>query len=219
MSERTQIAVQAVVVLIVFAAAIAGIVASVGAAPPPIAPSSSGPDASPLATTVRSPSPSPANTAPTAAATPSPTPTASRQPIATRSYAFGGRAYTGVDLGPGWTIVAPFDGRAEIHVYQLIDGVIREFTDVAGVPSYPYVIVTAPDGRKATYRPGALSTDTRLVVRASQVKEGDELFTVIGGGPSSWHDFYDASISFRIVVSLVTAVGADADAAPLVKGR
>lgn len=217
MSERAQIAIQAVVVVVVFAAAIAGIVASVAAAPPSISTSPGGPDASLIATTVRSPGPPPTTAAPSAAA--SPAPTASRQPVTLVPYTSGGRAYTGVQLGAGWTIVAPFDGRIEVHVYQLLNGQLRESTDDPRVPSYPYFVITAPDGRKATYRPGALTTDTQPLVRGSQIRTGDDLFTVIGTGPSSWHDFYDASVTVQVLVSLVTATGADADAAPIVKAR
>jgi hypothetical protein len=217
-SVRTQIAVQAVVVVFVFAAAVYGILTSVSITPPPV--TATGATQEPAASAIgqRSPSPSPSGAAASPSA-PAASPTASRQPIATSPYTFGGHTYTGVDLGAGWTIVAPFDGRAEVHVYQLIDGTIREFTDTAGIPSYPYVIVTADDGRKVTYRPGALTTDTQLLVRASQVKAGDDLFTIVGPGRSSWHDFYDPSISFEIVVSLVSAAGADADAAQLIKAR
>jgi hypothetical protein len=218
MSERTQIVVQAIVVLLVFAAALYGIVTSLSLTPPPV--SATGSTQEPAASAIGKRSPGPSASGGAASPTaPAPSPTASRQPVATSPYSFGGHTYTGVDLGTGWTIVAPFDGRAEVHVYQLIDGVIREFTDQAGTPSYPYVIVTAGDGRKLTYRPGALTTDTQLLVRASQVKAGDDLFSIVGSGRSSWHDFYDASISFKIVVSLVSAAGADADAASLVKAR
>lgn len=217
MSERAQIVLHLVIVLGVMAAAVYGIMSSATAQGPRIAVTSAGPDASLIASTLRSPSlsPAPAPTLTPSGGTLSPTPTP-RAPLA-RAYSFGGRSYTGVELGKGWTVVAPFDGRLELHVYQLIDREIREFTDVAGIPSYPYAILVAADGRRLTYRPGALSTDTELVARASQVKAGDDLFRVIGDGPSSWRDFYDKSVPFQIVVSLVSVAGADLDAAPLVK--
>lgn len=221
MSERGQIALQLVAVAVVLGAAVYGIVASASAQPPPVASIGAGPDASLIASTVRSPTPSPSPTfvtLPPATAT-APTPAPTRRPMSLRAYAFGGHAYTGVDLGAGWTALAPFDGRLELHTYQLIDNVIREFTSVAGVPTYPYVIVTAADGRKLTYRPGALSTDTALLGRAGPVKVGDELFRVTGDGRSSWAGFYDASVTFQIVVSLSSAAGADLDATSLIKVR
>ena len=214
-----QIVLQLVIVLGVLAAAVYGIVASARAEPPQIATASAGPDASLIASTVRSPSPSPSPTVALVTLPPSASPTASRRPVAMRPSSFGGRSYTGVELGKGWTVVAPFDGRVELHVYQLIGDQIREFTDAADIPSYPYVILTAQDGRRLTYRPGALTTDTELLVRASQIRAGDDLFRVIGEGPSSWRDFYDKGTSFQIVVSLVNASGADLDAASSVKVR
>jgi hypothetical protein len=225
MSERAQIALQVAIVGVVMVAAVYGIVTSGRAAAPAITSPSEGPDASLIASTLRSPTPSP-----TASARPTPTqavvtlpptaaPTASRRPPATSAYSYGGRRYTGVVIVRGWTITAPFDGRVEYHVYQLINGEIREGTDVAGVPLYPYFIVFAPDGRKLTFRPGALSSDTEPLVRASQVRTDDPLFRIIGEGPSSWHDFYDETVGAQIIVSLTNAADADLDAARLLTFR
>lgn len=212
MSERLDLAGHAIAVVVVLAAAVYGLATSLSLAPPPTRTPAATASAS---TSVTAPSPTVAPPA-----SPAPSPSASRRPIATTAYAASGHSYTGVSLGTGWTITAPFDGRVEVHVYQLIDGTIREFTNTPGVPSYPYVIVTAADGRKLTYRPGAVDTDTRVLVPASgTVKAGAGLFTVIGTGPSSWHDFYDPSITFQIVVSLVGAGGSDLDAAPLILAR
>ena len=219
MNERAQIALQAAIVLIVVAAAVYGIVASAQTPPPRIATVSAGPDASLIAQTVRSPSPSP-TPAPTAAG-PSPSPTPSPTPRApvTRAYGFGGRAYTGVELGRGWTVLAPYDGRVELHVYQLIQGQIREFTDEPGIAKYPYVEVLAPDGRRVRFRPGALGTDTEVIAKEGQIQAGEPLFRVTGDGRSSWRDFYDETVPFNIVVSLTSAAGADLDAAPLIRVR
>ncbi len=221
MSERAWIGAQVAIVLVVLAAAVYGL--SIGVGSPPPAGASVSPQAQPISTptasSTRTSSPRPTVTPAPAgpSATPSPTPT--RKPLALSPYAFNGHSYTGVTLGTGWTIVAPFDGRAGTHVYQLVDGQIRDGTDVAGIPSYPYVIVTAADGRKMTYRPGALGTDTQPIVRTSDVKTGDALFSVIGTGLSSWHDFYDPTITFQIVVSLVSGAGADLDASSLIKAK
>ena len=217
MSERAQITLQVVIVVAVLAAAVYGIVSSARARPPEIATVSAGPDPSLIAQTARSPSPSPTprSTAPGPTPTPSPSP---RAPVM-RAYAFGGRQYTGVQLGKGWTLVAPYDGRIELHFYQLLDNQIREDTAVAGIPRYAYVEVFATDGRRMRYRPGALDADTALVAKDWLVRAGDELFRVIGEGPSSWRDFYDPNVPFQIVVSLTSAAGADFDATPLIKVR
>lgn len=224
MSERAQIAAQLVIVLGVLAAAVYGIVSSATSEPPPVVAAPAGPDASLIASTLRSPSPSPTITptptpSPTFATLP-PTPTPSPTPRApvTQPYPYGGHAYTGVVLGAGWTVIAPLGGRVEVHIYQLSDGEIREFTDVAGVPHYPYIDLFAPD-RHLRYRPGTLGTDTELLARDGQVSAGAPLFRVIGTGPSSWHDFYDDSVRAQIVISLVSGAGEDLDAAPLVRVR
>lgn len=220
MSERTQIALQFAIVLGVLAAAVYGIVSSAQAQPPAIVTVSAGPDPSLIAQTVRSPSPTPTPSAtPVPTAAPSPTPTPSPRAPSLVPYASGGRSYTGVELGAGWTVLAPYDGRIELHFYQLLDGQIREDTAVAGVPRYVYVEVYATDGRRMRFRPGALGPDTELIAKDGLVKSGDGLFRVIGEGPSSWRDFYDPSIEFQIVVSLQSAAGNDFDATPLIKVR
>jgi len=224
-SERAQIALQIVIVVLVLSAAVYGIVTSASAQAPRITTSSVGPDASLIAATLRSPSASPTSTpssspAPTFATLP-PSASPGLPPPALRPYSFASpRCFcVGVEIVRGWTAVAPFDGTLERHVYQLINGQIREGTDVAGVPSYPYVIVIAADGRRITFRPGALGTDTQLIADRTPVKAGDDLFRVIGEGPSSWRDFYDKTVSFQIVVSLSAASGADLDPTSLIRFR
>lgn len=227
MTDRAWIGAQIAIVVVVLGAAIYGFV--IGAPPGPAA--SAGATATPAESVVVPPPPSaaasgaatqvPLSIAP-ASRPPSATPnaTATRKPLAFTSYTCNGQACTGVTLGTGWTILAPFDGHAEVHLYQLINGSIREGTDVSGVPVYPYVDVTANDGRRIRYRPGANETDTKVIVATNaDVKAGDPLFTVVGTGPSSWHDFYDSTITFQIVVSLTSASGADLDAAPLIKAK
>ena len=219
MNERTQIMVQVVIVLGVLAAAVYGIVSSARAEAPPIAAVSAGPDASLIAQTLRSPSAPPtASARPAASPTASPTPTPSRKPMTLTAYSCIDRPCTGVQLGAGWTVLAPFDGRVELHLYQLVDGQIREFTDVAGQPKYPYVEVVALDGRRMRYRPGALETATQLIAKdAAPVRAGDDLFRVTSEAPSSWREFYDDRITFQIVVSLTSAGGTDLDASSLIK--
>lgn len=217
MSERAQIALQVGIVLLVVAAAVYGIVSSAQARPPEIVAVSPGPDPSLIAQTVRtaSPTPSPAPTA--SAPAPSPTPSPTRRPMTFTPHTCIDRPCTGVHLGAGWTVLAPFDGRVEIHVYQLLDGQPREFTDIAGVAKYPYVEVYAPDGRRMRYRPGALGTATELVAKEGAIRAGEDLFRVTSEGPASWREFYDRNVTFNIVVSLTSAAGADLDAAPLIR--
>jgi hypothetical protein len=224
-SERAGIVLQVAIVVLVLAAAAYGIVTSATTRAPRIAVASVGPDASLIASTLRSPSPSPTATpSPTptfATLPPSPPATASLKPPVLRAYSFANpRCFcVGVEIVRGWTAVAPFDGTLERHVYQLINGQIREGTDVAGTPSYPYVIVVAADGRRMAFRPGALGTDTQLIADRSPVKAGDDLFKVIGEGPSSWRDFYDRTVTFQIVVSMTAANGADLDPTNLIRFR
>ncbi|MDE3193415.1 MAG: hypothetical protein KGN00_06980 [Chloroflexota bacterium] len=220
MSERADVALHAAAVTIILAVAVYGLATGTRVAPPPTQTPTPALSASPSASVAVSSPPSvpPAATAPIASASPSPS--SSRRPITPSAYAFNGHSYTGVSLGRGWTVTAPFDGTVELHVYQLVGGEIREFANASGVPAYPYVIVNAADGRKMIYRPGAVDSDTHVLVSADRkVRAGDDLFTVVGAGPSSWHDFYDQSISFQIVVSLSTAAGADADASALIKAH
>lgn len=225
MNERAQIALQAVVVIAVLGVAAYGIASSTSE-PPPIAQVTlqPEPDASLIDSTLRTrtpaptatlggPSPSPSPAIVTLPPSPSPTPTP-RAP-ALRAYSYGGRAYTGVELGTGWTVVAPFDGRLEIIVYQILDGDFRADTDVPGVPKYPYFHVTAADGRRFTFRPGALGVDSAALREAGQVREGEPLFLVRGDGRSSWAFRYDGDVPFQIVTSLVDGAGSDLDAAPL----
>jgi hypothetical protein len=217
MSERTQIALQAAIVMLVLAAAVYGIVAGAQAQPPQIVTIPAGPDPSLIAQTVRSPSPTPTPAAPAFTPTPTPTPTPTRRPLALSAYTCIDRPCTGAHLGAGWTVLAPYDGRVELHIYQYLDGQPREFTDVAGVAKYPYVEVFAADGRRMRYRPGALGTATELIAKEGQIRAGDELFRVTTEGPSSWREFYDRNVTFQIVISLTSAGGADLDATPLIK--
>jgi len=219
MSERTQITLQVVIVLAVLATAVYGIVSSAQAQPPSIVTVSAGPDPSLIAQTVRTATPSPTAAPAQATSTVSPSPTPTRRPVALTPYTCIDRPCTGVHLGASWTVLAPYDGRVEIHVYQYLDGQPREFTDVAGVAKYPYVEVFAPDGRRMRYRPGALGTDTEVIAKEGPIRAGEELFRVTGDGPSSWRDFYDPGITFQIVVSLTSAAGTDLDATPLIKAR
>jgi hypothetical protein len=221
MSERVQVALQVLVVVGVLAAAVFGMAASVSSQPPEIAERTiAPPDPSLIGSTVQTPTPTPEAT-PTAVvvtlppATPSPTPV----PLQLAAYSLNGRTYTTVGAPVNAVFVAPFKARVQIVYYQLIDGEFYTGTDLADRPHYPYVNLFTDDGRVMKFRPGADRTDTEILVRSSDVSEGDPLFRIAGAGPSSWHDRYDATVTAQVVVSLETTASVDLDAAPFIRAR
>jgi hypothetical protein len=134
-------------------------------------------------------------------ATPSPTPNPTPAIVATR-YRSGGRNYVGLEVDPDTTFLARFDGVVEIRVYQFFSGQVWIGSNETSLPFFPYVSVISGD-RRMTYRPGALGSDTEVLVRDGQrVAAGESLFRVIGDGRSSWATFYDARVPFQVVVSL-----------------
>lgn len=143
-----------------------------------------------------------------ASATPStpaatPVPSASPvSPISVSLYRSGGHSYAGIEVLPGTVFRAPFDGTIEVRLYQLINNDVRVGSNVPSLPFFPYVTLVSSD-RRLTFRPGALGTDTEVVVRdAQQVSLGTALFRTIGPGRSSWATFYDPSVPFQVVTSL-----------------
>lgn len=219
---------------IAFAAALVG-VASLGLAPePPVTAvvESTGEATPPLpesavtvAQPVVPPPAIPAVSAPPlveAVATAAPTPAPATEPpppaapaIRSAPYRSGGRSYAMLTAEPGAELASPLAGRAEVRIYQLINGEIRTGANVAGLPYYPYLIVRGPD-RVLTLRPGALGTDSELLVRdGAAVAPGTPLIRVTGSGASSWRTFYDRTLQAQVVVSLTTAAGTDLDAVPL----
>lgn len=222
MSERIQIGLQAAVVGFVLVAAAFGIVSSaVAEQPRAVAPTVAPPDASLIASTLRTPSPTPAPAA-TPSATfatlpPAPSPTATPRPIRTSAYSLNGREYTGVVADVGTVFVSPFDARVEVVVYQIVDGEFRTETDLADRPSYPYVFLYPGDGRIMKFRPSALKTDTEILVGQSEIRAGTPLFKIIGPGPSSWKARYDSTVGAQVIVSLETGAGQDLDASRLIR--
>jgi multidrug efflux pump subunit AcrA (membrane-fusion protein) len=160
-----------------------------------------------VAVIVVTPSPTPD---PTASPTPSPTP--SPPSIIASRYRSSGRNYVGLEVAADTTFPARFDGVIELRVYQFINGQVWTGSNVASLPFFPYVTVISSD-RRMTYRPGALGSDTELLVRDGQhIAEGQSLFRVIGAGRSSWATFYDARAPYQVVVSLQTSGGRELDA-------
>jgi len=157
----------------------------------------------------RRPSPPPATAAivvvtpsPTLEPTATPSPTPSPPSIVGTRYRSGGRNYVGLEVRGGTEVPARFDGVVELRVYQFINGVVWIGSNVSSLPFFPYVTVISGD-KRMTYRPGALGSDTELLVRDGQlIGTGQPLFRVIGEGRSSWATFYDARVQFQVVVSL-----------------
>lgn len=191
------------------------------AAPLPAAAASAAPvmTAAPIATAPPAATVARAAGPPAATAAPSPPPAAAAPPpspaIEAVAYRSGGRSYAALAVEPGAELASPLAGRAEVRTYQLINGEIRTGANVAGLAYYPYVVVRSAD-RVLTLRPGALGTDSELLVGdGASVGVGTPLVRVIGDGPSSWRAFYDRTLQAQVVVSLTTAGGADLDAVPL----
>jgi len=159
----------------------------------------------------------PAAAAPAALA---PAVTAPVSKVTLEVYRNGGRRYTGVSADAGTTVLAPRAATVQVRTYQLLDGDVRIGTSVPSLPFFSYVVLTTANG-KLTYRPGALRSDTELLVEdGDEVAEGTPLFKVVGTGASSWATFYDSSVSYNVVVSLVAIpTGVDLDAAPLIAAR
>jgi hypothetical protein len=149
---------------------------------------------------------------PTASPSPTPSPTPSPPSIIASRYRSSGRNYIGLEVAADTTFPARFDGVIELRVYQFINGQVWTGSNVASLPFFPYVTLISSD-RRMTYRPGALGSDTELLVRDGQrIAEGQPLFRVIGNGRSSWATFYDARAPYQVVVSLQTPGGRELDA-------
>jgi hypothetical protein len=140
---------------------------------------------------------------PTPSAAPSPT-AAPVPAIAVSPYRSGGRSYAGIEARAGTVFGAPLEGIVEIRLYQYINNEVRVGSNVPSLPFFPYVTIVAPD-RRLTFRAGALGVDSELLTRDGQrVGVGAPLFRTTGPGRSSWATFYDRTIPFQVVASLVS---------------
>jgi biotin carboxyl carrier protein len=149
---------------------------------------------------VATPNPAPTESpAPSATPTPAPTPVA----LALAGFRFGGRTYVGVEVpDANTTFAAPFAGTVEVRTYQFIDGEVRVGSNVATLPSFPYISIITSD-RKMTYRPGTLGVVTEvLATDGTTVAAGEPLFRLVALGRSSWATFYNANAPYQVVVSL-----------------
>lgn len=167
-------------------------------------------------------SPTPRAATVTAAATVSPSPVTTRSaspsptrdPLGVAPYVNGGRRFAALTAPVGYTLNSPIAGTVSVVVYQLLDGDIRVGSNVPSEPFYPYVTISSPD-LKLVLRPGALKRDVELVVKdGDTIRAGAPLFTFVGSGASSWHAFYDSTLSAQVLAS-VTASSSGAQLDPV----
>ena len=166
------------------------------------------------------PTPSPPST-PSAAPTIAPvtssataTPTPTTDPLTVTAYSYSGKRYAALRAPIGYVFLAPVAGTVRVSLYQLIDGQVRIGSSVPSLPFFPYLTLESVD-RRIIYRPGALNADTQLLVRDGDRAElGAPLFKVVGDGASSWHTFYDRTVTANVIAS-VAALPSGAELDPV----
>ena len=161
-------------------------------------------------------SPSP-TVAPTVTPTPSPTPSpsATADPMTAAAYTSSGKRYAALTVPVGYVFLAPLAGAVRVSLYQLIDGDVRVGSAVPSLPFFPYVTLESTD-RRIIYRPGALNSDTELLVKNGDRAEiGTPLFKAIGEGASSWRTFYDRGVTASVIAS-VAALPSGSELDPVV---
>jgi hypothetical protein len=161
-------------------------------------------------------SPSP-TVAPTVTPTPSPTPSpsATADPMTAAAYTSSGKRYAALTVPVGYVFLAPLAGTVRVSLYQLIDGDVRVGSAVPSLPFFPYVTLESTD-RRIIYRPGALNSDTELLVKNGDRAEiGTPLFKAIGEGASSWRTFYDRGVTASVIAS-VAALPSGSELDPVV---
>ena len=118
------------------------------------------------------------------------------------AYTGSGKRYAALNVPVGYVFLAPFAGTVRVSLYQLIDGDVRLGSSVPSLPFFPYVTLESTD-RRIIYRPGALNSDTELLVKNGDRAEiGTALFKAIGGGASSWRTFYDRGVTANVIASV-----------------
>ncbi len=161
-----------------------------------------------------SPSPLPSPTDPPSTATPTPIPPPSTAALSIAAYTSGGKRYAALSAPVGYVYLAPIAGAVQVRVYQLINGEVRLGSNVPSLPFFPYVTVESAD-RRVIFRPGALNTDTQLLVKDGERAEpGTPLFKTVGDGASSWKTFYDRSVTANVIAS-VAALPSGAELDPV----
>lgn len=155
----------------------------------------------------------PATPAPTPVRTVAPTPAPPAVTAIPYSHLLGN--YVALNVPAGTTFAAPFAGTVQIQLWQFINGQIVGGAGDGTRPVFPYVRIAAGD-RFITYRTGAITKDTELLVQSGTVvKVGDPVFKVVGPGPASWSTFYDDGMISQVLVSLTATNGRELDPLPL----
>jgi hypothetical protein len=148
------------------------------------------------------PSPTLVPTAAPAAATPTPSPSAPADPMTAAAYSSSGKRYAALSAPVGYVFLAPLAGTIRVSLFQLIDGEVRVGSSVPSLPFFPYVTLESTD-RRIIYRPGALNSDTELLIKNGDRAEiGTPLFKAIGEGASSWRTFYDRGVTANVIASV-----------------
>ena len=138
----------------------------------------------------------------TATPTPKAVPSATADPMTAAAYTSSGKRYAALTAPVGYVFLAPLTGTVRVSLYQLIDGEVRIGSSVPSLPFFPYVTLESTD-RRIIYRPGALNSDTELLVKnGDRADMGTPLFKVIGEGASSWRTFYDRSVTANVIASV-----------------
>jgi hypothetical protein len=161
-----------------------------------------------------SPSPAASPTDPPSTATPTPPPTTSPEAITVAAYTNGGRRYAALRAPVGQVYLSPIAGTVQVQLYQLIEGEVRVGSNVPSLPFFPYVTLQSAD-RRVIFRPGALNSDTQLLIKDGERAElGTPLFKTIGEGASSWRTFYDRGVTANVIAS-VAALPSGAEVDPV----
>jgi hypothetical protein len=180
----------------------------------PLAVATASPAPPPTPSTALSPSPLAVPTDPPFTATPTPAPPPSTALLSVTAYTSGGKRYAALSAPIGYVYLAPIAGAVQVRVYQLINGEVRLGSNVPSLPFFPYVTLESAD-RRVIYRPGALNTDTQLLVKDGERAEpGTPLFKTVGDGASSWRTFYDRSVTANVIAS-VAALPSGAELDPV----
>jgi hypothetical protein len=176
-----------------------------------------------LATTPTPPPPTPqlqtatptqAPTDPPPTATPTPAPTAIPELLTVTAYSNSGKRYAALRAPVDFVYVAPIAGTVRVQLYQLINGEVRVGSQVTSLPFFPYVTIQSAD-RRVIYRPGALNTDTQMMIKDGERAEpGAPLFKTVGEGASSWRTFYDRNVTANVIAS-VAALPSGAEVDPV----
>jgi hypothetical protein len=155
----------------------------------------------PTASPATSPVPTASPTDPPPTATPTPLSSAG-QSFTVEAYTNGGRRYAALTAAVGHVYLAPIGGTVRVQTYQLIEGEVRVGSFVPSLPFFPYVTIESAE-RRVIYRPGALNTDTEMLIKDGERAEpGTPLFKTVGEGASSWRTFYDRRVTANVIASV-----------------